>query len=797
MAERRALPALRPALEQPLQQPAQAQLAPLLAAPQRRRRLGCAAAGGDASGGSPLPPQQQQPSPPPPPSQQPSPPPPPPPPQQQVDAAAAALGRLQRLSQGGEGGGSGGAQLLKPVRPQHDRAAAQLLQQQAPPARQDRLLAWRSRRRPPEQQAQQVPPQQAQAEQQAQQAQQAQPQQAQAEQQQQQQAQQAQQQPARPPPLEASWVDGRAFLTSPVCLVSGSTATRRLAGSIAAAFEVHAHQLLFAVGPAPLATAVKALATARAMLAAGGGPGGGAQAPAAAAAAAAPARELLMQPTLRGGRRPLTAQPYALDVAAVGPLPMAPGVEAPQLPAPGAGAGPAPARAKVVHITSASNEAAAARSLVDNMPARGQTVLRAAGAAAVETAVLAVALARPLMRARWGQDLAVCVTWGDNSGAFRGRQTGLRLSVFRCAEGAFPPEVLLLPPSGAAARRAAWAAERRRQRPRGEAAGCGDRPDTEMATTRTGVIALALLVALAASADARPSDFGARRLLAGGRASGQMGSNSAAAAGTTYQIEGDRNVLTSSTTSDIIAKAVSSGKAFFASAAGAKTAQAATERSAGMKLFDTAAKGGRRLHSGTTSRSDRATMAAQAAAASIAAAVSTGGRASGAAAQGAAFARLAGVESARPSDFGARRLLAGGRASGQMGSNSAAAAGTTYQIEGDRNVLTSSTTSDIIAKAVSSGKAFFASAAGAKTAQAATERSAGMKLFDTAAKGGRRLHSGTTSRSDRATMAAQAAAASIAAAVSTGGRASGAAAQGAAFARLAGVESARPSDFSP
>eukprot|EP00775_Hariotina_reticulata_P006403 gene6403-6634_t len=98
------------------------------------------------------------------------------------------------------------------------------------------------------------------------------------------------------------------------------------------------------------------------------------------------------------------------------------------------------ANANFVHITSCSNEQVAARNLVENMPSRGQTVIRVAGPHATETAVLAVALARPMMQKRWGQDLAVCVLWGENN-AYKGKQTGLLLSVFRCSLGSFPPQV--------------------------------------------------------------------------------------------------------------------------------------------------------------------------------------------------------------------------------------------------------------------------------------------------------------------------------------------------------------------
>lgn len=59
-----------------------------------------------------------------------------------------------------------------------------------------------------------------------------------------------------------------------------------------------------------------------------------------------------------------------------------------------------------------------------------------------------------------------------------------------------------------------------------------------------------------------------------------------AATGSTYQIEGQRNELSASLTSDAISKAVSSGKAFMAASIGAKAALSATERSVALKNFD-------------------------------------------------------------------------------------------------------------------------------------------------------------------------------------------------------------------
>lgn len=253
------------------------------------------------------------------------------------------------------------------------------------------------------------------------------------------------------PPLEPS-IDpsGKTYLTSPVSFVAADTSTKALAGSISAAFAVHQHQLMFAVGPLPLAVAMKALATARIMMAAGND-----RRPV----------NILMQPTLRGGRT-VRNQSYALDIARVGDLPMQPGGSSSSSTSTvtygvlqqqqDATAGSSRELSeqqqeertdvKIVHITSTSNELAAARSLVENMPARGQTVIRVAGPFATETAVLAVALSRPLFRQKYGQDLAVCVLWNANK-KYNNKQSGLLLAVFRCAVDVFPPEVLLLPPS--------------------------------------------------------------------------------------------------------------------------------------------------------------------------------------------------------------------------------------------------------------------------------------------------------------------------------------------------------------
>lgn len=385
-------------------------------------------------------------------------------------------------SSGGGGGssssglGRAGQQLLQPQRPALDpaaAAAAQEAQQQQGPPRQQRLLTWRSRGKAGSAAAAAPAAVQEAAQQQ--------------QQQERQQAstatgtgdirqlqQQQQQQLLHAPPLEPSIVHGRAYLTSPVSFVAADTLTRRLAGSISAAFALHQHQLLFAVGPHPLGVAIKALATARRML----GEGNGGE-----------PVNILMQPTLRGGRTPMRSQSYALDVTRVGALPMQPGVagrQAVTLPE-GSGSGSSGdasaggeqqqeqqqqevpwADAKVVHITSSSNELAAARSLVQNMPARGQTVMRAMGPFATETAVLALALARPLMQARHGQDLAAVVLWNEQQQrtTFRpSHETGLLLAVFRCEAGSFPPRVLLLPPSQRSSKRREFWRQRGRRTP--------------------------------------------------------------------------------------------------------------------------------------------------------------------------------------------------------------------------------------------------------------------------------------------------------------------------------------------
>jgi stage V sporulation protein SpoVS len=308
-------------------------------------------------------------------------------------------------------------------------------------------------------------------------------------------------------PLAPSVDDnGSLFVTSPVSVVSSTTPTRWLACSISNAFAVHQHQLMFSVGPHALAVSIKALATARNMLAlpnpstaitssclekssassakntkrAGrSSPGVESEVASRTFETAAEVQQqhqrrrrqqqqqqhepaekampcnLLMQPTLRGRSRS-GCYSYALDVSRVDQLPLNPaggsrdrGVQA--------------ANANFVHITSCSNEQVAARNLVENMPGRGQTVIRVAGPYATETAVLAVALARPMMLKRWGQDLAVCVLWGENK-AYKGKQTGLLLSVFRCDAGSFPPQVVLMPPSARTTRRAAFWERQKQQK---------------------------------------------------------------------------------------------------------------------------------------------------------------------------------------------------------------------------------------------------------------------------------------------------------------------------------------------
>jgi stage V sporulation protein SpoVS len=368
----------------------------------------------------------------------------------------------------------GGQQLSQPQRPVLDpaaAAAAQEAQQQQVLPRQERLLAWRSHGKA---RAAAAAALQQELDQQEQHAHQQEPVGTSRSLQQQQQQQQL---PA--PPLEPSIVNGRAYLTSPVSIVAAGTVTRRLAGSVSAAFALHQHQLLFAVGPQALGVAAKALATARRML--GESEGGR-------------AANILMQPTLRGGCTPMRSQSYALDIMRVGELPMQPGVagrQAVTLLASNSTDSSSIrdsvydgdvqqqqqqqqqvvpwADAKVVHITSSSNELAAARSLVENMPARGQTVMRAMGPYATETAVLALALARPLMRVRHGQDLAAVVLWNEQQQQQRryrpGRETGLLLAVFRCEAGSFPPRVLLLPPSKRSIKRQEFWQQRGRRKP--------------------------------------------------------------------------------------------------------------------------------------------------------------------------------------------------------------------------------------------------------------------------------------------------------------------------------------------
>ncbi|KIY98814.1 hypothetical protein MNEG_9148 [Monoraphidium neglectum] len=177
-------------------------------------------------------------------------------------------------------------------------------------------------------------------------------------------------------------------MVSPVFTVGRDTRTLALAGAMAQAAEVHSHCLLFSAGAAATNIAVKALATARKFLrnsSAGG-------------------RELLVQPTLRG-RAPGGADAVAFDVF-ITPAPLAPEL------VPG-GTGPGN---RQVRVTAGSFEADWARNLVANMPRRGQTVMKVAGAYAVENAVKSVALARPTLQRQHGQDFVFVPMWCDDAG---------------------------------------------------------------------------------------------------------------------------------------------------------------------------------------------------------------------------------------------------------------------------------------------------------------------------------------------------------------------------------------------
>lgn len=91
-------------------------------------------------------------------------------------------------------------------------------------------------------------------------------------------------------------------------------------------------------------------------------------------------------------------------------------------------------------IASTSNEHMWARSLAANMPARHQTVLTLCGAAAVLNAVLAVALARDLLRRSTGCDLVLLPQWGYSRA--HKRDVGLQLVVMCCTDE-FPPQLVV------------------------------------------------------------------------------------------------------------------------------------------------------------------------------------------------------------------------------------------------------------------------------------------------------------------------------------------------------------------
>jgi stage V sporulation protein SpoVS len=463
------------------------------------------------------------------------------------DDAAVPCSPAEQQAAAGRGAATPGLQqqqqqqqrrLVRPVRPQ-DLACGQQLQQQQPQRQQqqqssltgaqssERLLSWRGGRTaapgPAERRPQQQLPQQHTA------------------------------RSTAPQPLEPSIVGGRAFLTSPVSTVAATTRPGALAGALVAAFAVHPHQLLFAAGAPAATAALRALALARRMLAvqhlrkgadAGSSSSSSSSSSSCVSATAVqpvvqqpPQHDILLQPTLRG--RCADGQlGFALDVALSGPLPVAPGVVSVPSPASPPSqchiddgdavavrsraplllrsrcklAAPS-AAARLIRVGARSDARSTAAALADNMPSWGQAVLLAPGPAAAERALAALALARPLMRAATGQDLAAIVVWqaeaasveaalaaaaatatgsSSSSGSDEGgidirvsalaaasaagaspalrrsgsrglHAHGLRIAVFRCVADSFPPALILdeQPSRRAALRAAHWHARRR------------------------------------------------------------------------------------------------------------------------------------------------------------------------------------------------------------------------------------------------------------------------------------------------------------------------------------------------
>jgi hypothetical protein len=116
-----------------------------------------------------------------------------------------------------------------------------------------------------------------------------------------------------------------------------------------------------------------------------------------------------------------------------------------------------------------------------------------------------------------------------------------------------------------------------------------------------------------------------------------------------WAVEGTRNIFASQGTSDAIAAAASSGKAYFAAGFGASAAKATTLRAAANGAF-TAKDGARHLLGDRTDRQDRNSIAIQATADMIESAMARKTVATASKA-GLQFSKLATSNSVRASDF--------------------------------------------------------------------------------------------------------------------------------------------------
>lgn len=192
----------------------------------------------------------------------------------------------------------------------------------------------------------------------------------------------------------------------------------------------------------------------------------------------------------------------------------------------------------------------------------------------------------------------------------------------------------------------------------------GHRPGLAASFSASAPVSNSVLFATKRSGALEPfknNKSGSRKMLAGGggRASGN---NNAAATGSTYLIEGQRNELSASLTSDAISKAVASGKAFMASAVGTKAALSATDRSVALKTFDKvhSISGNRKLQQ-NRDRGELVALSLQTARASIERAVGSSNLATGVKAavkKNLEVAKLSNRQSARSADFtDGRRLL--------------------------------------------------------------------------------------------------------------------------------------------